>query len=403
MSMRKVYYGPEGIMLHHILKAYDKESLVNYAKQLRLKKLSGLKKDELVERIANELMDPAVMRRRMAVFSPEQRRLFERAMEKSFVPSEDEMEDALILHENDYAYLNRQNELHIPIDVAVAYKELNTPEFQQYAKKMSWLAACLFFAENFYGVFEKSVLLDVYNNRKGYHLTYKELEELCEDFPADRTDCHLVKGQKFIVVETLAYTEQFRELLDIQTGKVFYIPTADEVLDYSKNLYLSKEPAYERLRSFFQNEIGLTYQEADMETAEVWEKVQWDTDLPELLQYLIDVMGGTLDHRKIEKLVGLLQDANNNTRLMIHRGQTPNEILRSQMPFTKAPVVVPGSSRMAEMLQELSPDLAAMGLNVDLESNAAVVPAGNTTKKVYPNDPCPCGSGKKYKKCCGRK
>ena len=23
--------------------------------------------------------------------------------------------------------------------------------------------------------------------------------------------------------------------------------------------------------------------------------------------------------------------------------------------------------------------------------------------KIYPNDPCPCGSGKKYKKCCGRK
>jgi len=24
-------------------------------------------------------------------------------------------------------------------------------------------------------------------------------------------------------------------------------------------------------------------------------------------------------------------------------------------------------------------------------------------QKVYPNDPCPCGSGKKYKKCCGKK
>ena len=23
-------------------------------------------------------------------------------------------------------------------------------------------------------------------------------------------------------------------------------------------------------------------------------------------------------------------------------------------------------------------------------------------RKVYPNDPCPCGSGKKYKKCCGK-
>ncbi len=25
-----------------------------------------------------------------------------------------------------------------------------------------------------------------------------------------------------------------------------------------------------------------------------------------------------------------------------------------------------------------------------------------TEKKTYPNDPCPCGSGKKYKRCCGR-
>ena len=23
--------------------------------------------------------------------------------------------------------------------------------------------------------------------------------------------------------------------------------------------------------------------------------------------------------------------------------------------------------------------------------------------RVFPNDPCPCGSGKKYKKCCGRR
>lgn len=26
-----------------------------------------------------------------------------------------------------------------------------------------------------------------------------------------------------------------------------------------------------------------------------------------------------------------------------------------------------------------------------------------TEQKIYPNDPCPCGSGKKYKQCCGRK
>ena len=30
-------------------------------------------------------------------------------------------------------------------------------------------------------------------------------------------------------------------------------------------------------------------------------------------------------------------------------------------------------------------------------------PKKREDKKVYPNDPCPCGSGKKYKQCCGRK
>ena len=30
-------------------------------------------------------------------------------------------------------------------------------------------------------------------------------------------------------------------------------------------------------------------------------------------------------------------------------------------------------------------------------------PKKREEKKIYPNDPCPCGSGKKYKQCCGRK
>jgi len=30
-------------------------------------------------------------------------------------------------------------------------------------------------------------------------------------------------------------------------------------------------------------------------------------------------------------------------------------------------------------------------------------PVRNKDKKVGPNDPCPCGSGKKYKKCCLQK
>ena len=71
------------------------------------------------------------------------------------------------------------------------------------------------------------------------------------------------------------------------------------------------------------------------------------------------------------------------------------------------------SSQAAKLLAEAAPEIRKMGFGIDLDSNAKSFPVmgmPNGTdepvkmvqKKVYPNDPCPCGSGKKYKKCCGR-
>ena len=41
------------------------------------------------------------------------------------------------------------------------------------------------------------------------------------------------------------------------------------------------------------------------------------------------------------------------------------------------------------------------GTNKDDTAKAA--PKKRASEKIYPNDPCPCGSGKKYKQCCGSK
>ena len=42
------------------------------------------------------------------------------------------------------------------------------------------------------------------------------------------------------------------------------------------------------------------------------------------------------------------------------------------------------------------------GTNKDADAAAAKAPVRRTDRKIYPNDPCPCGSGKKYKNCHGR-
>ena len=69
----------------------------------------------------------------------------------------------------------------------------------------------------------------------------------------------------------------------------------------------------------------------------------------------------------------IIINLNNNTRMIDLRGNTPNEV--------------------AQM--KASPGLAGGPVMPKMEN-------GSGTKKIYPNDSCPCGSGKKYKKCCGR-
>ena len=55
----------------------------------------------------------------------------------------------------------------------------------------------------------------------------------------------------------------------------------------------------------------------------------------------------------------------------------------------------------AEEKVEREPAAKVTGTNRD--DSAAKAPQRRQTQKIYPNDPCPCGSGKKYKQCHGRK
>ena len=52
--------------------------------------------------------------------------------------------------------------------------------------------------------------------------------------------------------------------------------------------------------------------------------------------------------------------------------------------------------------QKVEREQVAKVTGTNKDDTVANAPKKRETKKVYPNDPCPCGSGKKYKQCCGR-
>ena len=53
--------------------------------------------------------------------------------------------------------------------------------------------------------------------------------------------------------------------------------------------------------------------------------------------------------------------------------------------------------------QKVEREQVAQVTGTNKDDSGPKKPVQKTEKKVYPNDPCPCGSGKKYKQCCGRK
>ena len=53
--------------------------------------------------------------------------------------------------------------------------------------------------------------------------------------------------------------------------------------------------------------------------------------------------------------------------------------------------------------QKVEREQVAKVTGTNKDDSLAKAPVKRAEEKVYPNDPCPCGSGKKYKQCCGRK
>ncbi|MBS5755049.1 MAG: SEC-C domain-containing protein [Streptococcus parasanguinis] len=138
-----------------------------------------------------------------------------------------------------------------------------------------------------------------------------------------------------------------------------------------------------------------------------------DAGIAEVIQRM-DQMGVTLKKRGLsEEFIMLYQDFHNNTRMQANRGYSPNELLSFYPPEKQVPQsislgpnirkgIADGSIRVSDLRQQiLSAQLPNEALRRGLLKELAEIQPPRAIK-IGRNELCPCGSGKKYKKCCGR-
>lgn len=361
------------------LQAYEKEDLDELAENLNVSG-TDLKKSELVEKISAELLKPEVMKKNFLMADEWQFQAFEDALKKNlfYVPDKewDELEWA-----SDIGYLAVFDDgfAEVPKEVKAVYDQISTPEFQVLQKRTSWLNSCMIMFGYLYAVAPVKILYKMYRSRKECKVSHEEFYELFHSVPEEMNICTICED-KVVMKEILEDKELYSQIQDSQLGREFYIPSEDEITDYVKNGYPSKDPVYKDLYEFLVSQMEMDPDLVEGYLCVIYRIYYTGGYMPEVMEVLNDNGVTFQTKEQARAFAELLGKAYKNTRRIELCGHTPDENVSSTYSNSS---VIPGTWNAGKTVHN-------EGMTVE------------KNKKIYPNDPCPCGSGKKYKKCCGR-
>jgi hypothetical protein len=416
------------MLLREHLKEYTREQLLDQARTFELRKCSQLRKAELIDRIVEEFCTEEMMRARLTCLTKEQITLFRRACCAPQDISVNEVADGMQLCMYWLGGFEEETDRFCVFEeVAETFEEIDDKSFEEEQNKKGWMMKCVHFFIEYYGIAPVEIIYELYKLKAKD--TIEEMIDLLWSMPVDMVESCIFSMDKlgmenwpkedplysskglFVHIPILE-DEEFDYLLKRQMDKEFYIPSVQQIEEICRIEYEASSPAYKKLEIFFQKKMHMPYENAVTWCLQVWEN-SYDGESPaEMLNKLSESDIVFENDKQMKEFVGLLMEAHNNTRMIENRGHKPNELSRKRFAGGM-PTIVPGSSQAASMLREAAPELKAMGIPIDLEGSADTIatiiyPDGidgksiKVEKKIYPNDPCPCGSGKKYKKCCGR-
>ena len=165
----------------------------------------------------------------------------------------------------------------------------------------------------------------------------------------------------------------------MRPGVDYYPFTKKQLLKAGDRDYFDKTPEMNIFISFLLKYYKLSDEEINEIAMQITNMINADSKPTLIVQYLQSWMEFP-SFEFVQQLTARIMELYNNTRQWVLKGHTPNELFQEERKFLK-----PLPSEPFKMVQ---PDSKVIDLS--------------TRTKVGRNDHCPCGSGKKYKKCCGK-
>ncbi len=202
-----------------------------------------------------------------------------------------------------------------------------------------------------------------------------------------------------------------------QQGKPYYVPDRNHLLEYVDPCYCENTPEMRKLRAFLKGNCDMSDEREAVVFEELLRGARLAAIQADVFEYLDNLGVRLKSQRDVERFTALYNAFHNTTRMPCNRGYTPDEMMRVMPPKEGFKSLSLGPNikkylQTGEMdiedfrKQILTMDLPSEAMRFDLLKQLAdIKPSASQPekqKKVGRNDPCPCGSGKKYKRCCGK-
>lgn len=362
LRLEQMADGSEPIIISDIFDCYDKNSILEIAKRHHMTGTSKLNREELVQKTISYILNEKIMKPYFLCVRDCEMNAFEKVMSGCTKLDFLEEQNLEYLYAGGYITSGADRSFLVAEEVVKAYEALNTAKFQEERTRISRIGDYICAANSLYAITPPSVLLETFNKYEEKKLTVEELLNAYETLRPYRLMVTYMDGN--LVDAALAEQKSYTDLLRTQRKVPYYIPTQQEIRFMADNSGFLMGRELSRLSEFLISELSVPGDMIPLILRQVQAEISMGGQLQDVVNDLeaAGILMGSSEH--MEKLAVIVTDIWNNTRMVLNRGHKPYEM------------VMKGYN-----------EVSAQRKNI---------------QKIYPNDACPCNSGKKYKKCCGK-
>ncbi|MCL6477247.1 MAG: SEC-C domain-containing protein [Peptococcaceae bacterium] len=361
------------LSLSRALSRLTKDELTQIRQNLDIKNLSALKKQDLTEELLKLI--PESVEKVFLQFDDNRYSLAKRIVSNGGFTPYRGLETGQVEYLRDRGIIfpgtsGGRKALVMPQEIIKVFKRIDGDDFQRRVRRNRewiWLTQGLLYYYGIMNLYQLRDILQKYTGEKIDTAQYLHLMLDAESYYGEiRQFSSGFSNYRVWDPEKVKKEQEARPDVD------YYPFTREQLLRAGEPGFVERNSAYTRFKDFIIENYEISREEADSIAEECVFAVMAGDSPPDIIKYLQNRLEiNTFD--TLQSFTDLLTHLMNNTRQWVLKGHTPEELFAREKSNLK-----PLPVNMTEV--------------IDIK----------TRRKVGRNDPCPCGSGKKFKKCCGR-